>query len=68
MSIVVCTDLSVKEPHRQLGMGTLVKSDSPGGVMVGTLVWNARDVGSISALGAIFPISPHDTTISHAIL
>ena len=27
-----------------------------GGVMVSTLVWNARDVGSIPTLGTIFPL------------
>ena len=54
MSVVGCTDLSGKELHRQVGMGKMVTSVSLGGIMVSTLAWNARDVGSI--LGTVFPI------------
>ena len=34
----------------------VVISTHPGGVMVSTLAWDARDIGSIPALGAIFHI------------
>ena len=60
-SAVVCTDLSAKEPHRQAGM---VTSGSLGGVMVITPAPNARQVGSIPALGKIFPIFITPTTIA----
>ena len=35
-SVVVCTDLSDKEPLRQVGMDSVVTSGSLGGVMVST--------------------------------
>ena len=54
--VIVCTDLSSKEPHRQVSMGRVITSGSPGGIMVSTLAWYASDVGLIPALGAIFPI------------
>ena len=44
------------EPYRQVGMGRVVTSGSLVGVMVSTLAWNARDVGYIPTLDAIFPI------------
>ena len=56
MSIKLCTDLSDKEFHRLVGVGTVVTSGSLCGVMVSTLGWNARDVGSIPTLVTIFPI------------
>ena len=56
MSVVDCTDLSGKEPHRYVGIDKMVTSGSVGGVIVGTLVQNARDVAPISTLGTIFPI------------
>ena len=40
--VVVCTDLSGKEPHRLLGMGRVVTSGILCGVMLSTLAWNAR--------------------------
>ena len=49
-SVVAYTDISDKELHRQVGVGRVVTSGSLGGVMVCTLVWNARDVGSTPAL------------------
>ena len=49
MSVVVCADLSSKDPHRQVGVDRMVAGGSQGGVMVSTLVWNARDVGSFPA-------------------
>ena len=52
--IEVCTDLYSKEPHRQLGLGNVVTPGSLSGEIVSTLAQNARDVGSIPALGAIF--------------
>ena len=59
MSVVDRTDLLGKEPHGQVGMGSMVRSGSLGGVNVATLAQNARDVGSIPALGTIFPFSSH---------
>ena len=53
--VIVCTDLSIKEPHRQVSMGWVVTSGSLSGVM-STLARNAIDVGSIPTLGAIFTI------------
>ena len=55
-SVVGCTDLSSKELHRQIGVGIVVTSGSLHGVMVSTLAQNAKDVGSILALGTIIPI------------
>ena len=54
IGVEVCTDLSSKEPHRQVGMDRMVTSGSLGGEMVSILAQNARDVGSIPTLGAIF--------------
>ena len=45
MAVVhVHTDLSNKEPHRQVGVGRVVPSESLGGVMVNTLARNAEGV------------------------
>ena len=44
-------------------MCRMVTSESLGGVRFRTLAWNARDVGSIPALGAIFPIFMTPTTV-----
>ena len=63
MSVAVCTDLSGKEPHRQVGMGSMITSGILGGIMVSTLTWNANEVGSVSALGTILPIFITPTTI-----
>ena len=49
-SVVVCADLSRKEPHRQVGMDKVVISGSLGDVIVSKLDWNARDLGSIPIL------------------
>ena len=57
MNVVGCTDLSGKELHRQVGLSSVVTAGSLDGVMVSTMTRNVRAVGSISALGAIFPIS-----------
>ena len=64
-NVVVCTDLSDKAPHTQVGVGRMVLSGSLGGEMVNTLSRNARDVGSIPALGATFPIfiKTHDNSL-----
>ena len=53
-SVVVCIDLSGKEPRRQVGVGIVLTSGSLHGVMVAH--WNARDVGLSPALGTIFTI------------
>ena len=67
MSVLVCTDLSGKEPHRQVGMGRVMTSGSLGGVMLSTLAQNARDIGSMSTLGTIFPIFIIISTTIHYI-
>ena len=56
MHVVACTDLSGKEPHRQVGVGKIVTPRSLGDVMVRTLDRNTIDVGSILSIGIIFPI------------
>ena len=62
MSVVVDTNISGKEPVRQVRVSILVTSGSACSVKVRTLAWNARDVGSIPTLGATFSvfITPHD--------
>ena len=55
-SVVVCTDLSGKEPHIQVGMGSMVTSGSQGGVIVSTFPLNAKVGALIPALSTIFPI------------
>ena len=47
---IVCTDLSGKKPHMQVGVYRMMISGSLGGVMVSTLARNETDVGSNSAL------------------
>ena len=54
--VVVCTVLSGKELHRQVGVGKVMSSGSLGGEMVSTLERSARDVGSTPALSTIVPI------------
>ena len=61
--VVVSTDLSGKEPHRQVGVGSTVTSRSLGGKLVSTLARNVRDVGSIPVLSAIFSIFVTPTTL-----
>ena len=51
-SVVVCTDLSGKEPHRQLDVDRVMTSVRIGGIMVGTLSRNAGDIGLISGPGS----------------
>ena len=53
-SLVVCTDLSEKEPQRQVGMGKGMKSVSVSGVMVITLARTGSYVGSLPVLGDVF--------------
>ena len=55
--VVVCTDLSDKKPHKKVIMGKTVTSGTLGGEIVRALDRNPRDVGSIPALGSVFPIS-----------
>ena len=53
----MCADLSGKKLHRQVGVGRMVTSGSLGCIMVSTLPQECRrDVGSIPALGTVFPI------------
>ena len=53
VNVIVCTDLSGKEPQRQVDVDRVVTSGRLGGV--NTLAQNARCVRSILAIGAIFP-------------
>ena len=62
-TIIVCTDLSGKELHRQVGVGIVMTSGSLCGVMVEQWLWNARDVGLSPALGTVFSIVITPTTI-----
>ena len=55
VNILVCTDLSGKELHRQVGVDRMMTLWIQGGVMVSTLAINARGVGSNTAPGTIFP-------------
>ena len=47
-------------------MSSIVTSGNIGGVMVSTLAWIARDVGSIPTLGTILPIFITLTTVYYA--
>ena len=53
--VVVCADLSGRELHKQVAVGTVVigRLDN---VMVSTLTRNSTGVDSIHALSTIFPI------------
>ena len=53
-SVVDCTHFPGKELHRHVGMDRMVTSGSLDGGMVSTVAQNARDVGSIPILCAIF--------------
>ena len=52
----VCTDLSSKEVDRHVGVDAMVTSGTLGGVMVSTLIQNARYIASLHALATIFPM------------
>ena len=54
--VVDCTDLSGKKLLRQVGMGSVLTQGWLGSVIVSTLIQNAREVGTIPALGTVFPI------------
>ena len=62
---MLCTDAlgKVSYIYRQVGVGRMVTSGSIGDVMVSTLAWNTRNVGSSSALGTIFLIFITPTTL-----
>ena len=62
-SVVIYTDLSGKELHSQVGMGRLMISGNIADVIVSTLFLNARDVGSIPVVGAIFSTLLTPTTL-----
>ena len=59
MSVLVCTDLSGKEPHMHVGVGSVVKSGNLDGVLVSTLAQNAGDACSGATLSATFPHFHH---------
>ena len=46
ISIIGYTDLSSKEPHRQMSMDRVIVSGNLHDVIVSTLAWNVRGVGS----------------------
>ena len=48
---MVCTNLSDKEPNRQVGVKRVITSKCLGGEMVNTLSLNVRDDSSIPELG-----------------
>ena len=50
-NIVVCTNLSGKEPDKQVGVHSMMTSENLGGIMVSTL--NVRGAGLNPDLGAI---------------
>ena len=54
--VVVCTDVSGKEPHRQVFVKRVMISGSQGSVIVGTQARNERGVCSSPALGEMFTI------------
>ena len=65
VGVVVSTDLSVKELHRQVSMGRVMTSGNLADVMVSTLSQNASDAVLIPTLGTIFPIfSPLQYSLS----
>ena len=56
-SVVVCTDLSGKEPHRQIGIGSVICIREPRRCNgLHTSLGMVRGVGSNPALGAMFSI------------
>ena len=54
--VVVCVDLSGKEPHKQVGVDNVIASGRLARVMVGTLVLEWQSISMNSALGPILPI------------
>ena len=56
MCVIVCTDLSGKDQHRQVGVDIVVISGNLDCLMVNTVTMHAINVGSIPTLGAIFLI------------
>ena len=58
---MVCTELLGKERHRQVDR--VMTSGRLGDVAISTLAQNERDMGSILALTAIFPIFITSMTI-----
>ena len=54
VNVVVCTNLSGKELHRQVGVGRVLASGCLGGVMVSTL---ARDIRGMLSTRAMLVIS-----------
>ena len=56
ISVLVSTDLSGKELHRQIGVVSMVTYGSLGGVMAITLTRPARNVGWSPDLTSISPI------------
>ena len=64
VNVIVCSELSGKELHRQVGVDKGDATGSLGGVMASTLTLKARDVGSIQTLSSIFPIVITPMTLS----
>ena len=55
--ILVYTDISGKERHRQMDIDRVVAYRRLGGVVVSIMTQNPSHLGSIPAVGAILPIS-----------
>ena len=64
-SVVICTDLSGKEPHRQVGVAKVVTSGSLDGVMVSPLAQNHKRCGfdSHSRCNISHFHHPHDNSL-----
>ena len=52
-NVVVCTDLSAKELHKQVGVGRVVTSGNLGDIMVSILAQIASDMGLRAAALAV---------------
>ena len=61
-SVVVCTDVSGNEPVRQVSVVRVIALGSLGGIMVSTLLRNAKGVGSNPSLETLFPTCINPTT------
>ena len=56
LNVYAFVDLSDKGPHRQVGVDRVVIAGILGCLMVSNMARSARNMGSILALGLIFPI------------
>ena len=54
---MICTELSGKEPYRQIGVDWMIVSRRLSGVVISMLPKGGKKAGFDPALGAVFPIS-----------